>query len=147
MQREMSRGRAHAAPGWRAGAGVGSSGTALVRRLWDSKPRPLVPRPGPRHGAAVSVHRSLLALRVSLLALVSCGGRTDLLIPEGADIAGASADVASADGSPPIDAGDTHTGDTDALPPIDVAQPRDVVNECPNAAATLVYVITTAGNL
>jgi hypothetical protein len=95
----------------------------------------------------VSVHRSLLALRVSLLAFVSCGGRTDLLIPEGADIAGASADVASADGSPPIDAGDTHTGDTDALPPIDVAQPRDVVNECPNAAATLVYVITTAGNL
>jgi hypothetical protein len=95
----------------------------------------------------VSVHRSLLALRVSLLAFASCGGRTDLLTPEGADIAGASADVAGADASPPIDKGDTDTGDTDALPPIDVAQPRDVVNACPNAAATLVYVITTAGNL
>jgi hypothetical protein len=90
----------------------------------------------------VSARRCLLALRATLvpLAALSCGDRTGLLTPLGAEAAGAGSHRSA------LDAGDD-AGDMDALPLIDVARPRDVANQCPNAAATLVYVITTAGDL
>ena len=73
---------------------------------------------------------------VALGAAAACGARSDI-----------SNDVATADGS--IDSfSRKDTGRDAPLPPIDVAPKPDVIrNDCPDAAATLIYVITTAYDL
>src|SRR5882672_8965201 len=107
--------------------------------------RPIAPRYRSRHGAAVSARRCLLALVTAPLAslvplslqAISCGGRTGLLDPTGdvSDQADASRSI------PSLDAGE------DALAPVELAAPRDVVSQCPDAGSTLVYTITTAGGV
>jgi hypothetical protein len=95
------------------------------------------------------------------IGVAACGSRTGLstpadeaeelpsrdLVPDAADAAdtGETGDAAdAADGS---DAGDATVDATApipdaALPPIDVTPPTDAPNNCPDAAATLVYLLT-----
>ena len=86
--------------------------------------------------------RVLSRAALLLLLLVACGSRTGLFI----DGAPGPLNDAGSDG-PRFDSGrDGPIGD--ALPPIDARPPQDVVrNDCPDADATLVYVVTTEQEL
>jgi hypothetical protein len=86
------------------------------------------------------MHSARLLACGLVLALLACGSKTGLLVPQ-SDSQGSSIGVppdASADASFAFDA-----SEQDVLPPIDVTPPRDVASSsCPDAGATLVYVIT-----
>ena len=92
---------------------------------------------------------SSLSLAVFVFA---CGDRTGLLVP---DMGGGSSGSANS-GTPSSGTGGDDGGPSvepdaevvaDALPPIDVTVPQDVFNDCPNAGATFVYVVTKQFNL
>lgn len=84
---------------------------------------------------------------LSAAVLVACGGRTGLLVP------GEGEPSNPVDGSTLVPPGDDDSGEArdvgpdvsevqDALPPIDVTVPMDAFNDCPDAGATLIYVVT-----
>jgi hypothetical protein len=82
---------------------------------------------------------------LSVAVLVGCGSRTGLLVPgevelEGPD--GAASPVGDDSGEAAFDATTDATEVRDALPSIDVTAPVKPVNDCPDAGATLVYVVT-----
>lgn len=82
-----------------------------------------------------------------LLLLVACGSRTGLFVDGSGDEDDLpSADAGRRDGNdvtPPRDSGRDSRTDPDALPPIDATPPRDANRtDCPDAEATLVYLIT-----
>jgi hypothetical protein len=82
-------------------------------------------------------------LFASIVAVVAaCGSRTGLLVPPPED--SGAPDVADVFHRDVLtrDVFEEETEDEDALPPLDVTPPMDVVNICPDAASTLVYVIT-----
>ena len=84
-------------------------------------------------------HSALLSAAV----LVACGSRTGLLVPgeePGPD--GAPRSGADDAGETALDSGTDAAAVRDALPPIDVTAPVDAFNDCPDAGATLVYVVT-----
>lgn len=85
------------------------------------------------------------ALRFAFLALfaAACGSRTGLFVDE-EDIATVPGDGGLRDGAI-ADGGRDRTGpEEDALPPIDARPPEDVDRtDCPDADATLVYVISS----
>jgi hypothetical protein len=84
----------------------------------------------------------IVAVSVAVYA-AGCGSRTGLLAPSeqvSNDTFVDDGGHSSADALIPVDSS------ADALPPIDVA-PRPPPNDCPDAAATLIYVITDAGTL
>jgi hypothetical protein len=87
-------------------------------------------------------HRRWL-LVASVAALAACGSRTGLL----------PATFVEDDAEPVLEAGTDAPLDRSpdvrdaALPPIDVTPPADVASQCPDAAATLVYVISESNNL
>jgi hypothetical protein len=88
---------------------------------------------------AMSVRRAPLLRRVAFLSLlVACGSRTGLFVD---DFPGPLPDDGGGSGSGTKDGGkDVSTSD---VPLIDVTPPPDVFkNDCPDADATLVYVIT-----
>jgi hypothetical protein len=91
--------------------------------------------------------RLLFALIVALVA--ACGSRTGLVLPFDEDAA-----------TPTVDAAPDHRHyfdvspveedalEEDTLPPIDVTPPPpDAPNDCPDASATLIYVIANSNNL
>jgi hypothetical protein len=86
----------------------------------------------------------------SIVGLVAaCGSKTGLLLPEelegGAPTVEAGPDVIHhIDAKPPPE---EDVRAEDVLPPIDVRPPVDVFSDCPDAASTLVYVITEQYNL
>lgn len=81
-----------------------------------------------------------------LLLVVACGSRTGLFVD---DSFGPLPVDAGADGRPPRRDGAIEDADLeDALPPIDVRPPQDVNRtDCPDADATLVYVVTEQNEL
>jgi hypothetical protein len=84
-------------------------------------------------------------LFVALVALVaSCGSRTGLLAPEESP-ADSGPDVFHRDAAK--DATEEDVAEEDVLPPIDVSPPVDVQSDCPDAASTLIYVISSDNNL
>ncbi len=87
-----------------------------------------------------------------LLVVAACGSRTGLFGPEDASVPPEGPDASALDAR--VDATrdaapDTRPDELDALPPIDVAQPPDVVSrtDCPDAGGTLVYVVTSRNEL
>jgi hypothetical protein len=86
------------------------------------------------------------------VAVVACGSRTGLLVPDEEGVggpgssSGAGDDDDSGTTTHPRDAGmaDDRSVEPigDALPPIDVTNPGDAFNNCPDAGATFVYVVT-----
>jgi hypothetical protein len=83
-------------------------------------------------------------LFVSLVVIVAaCGGRTGLLAPDEAAPVDAGPDVVHRDAHAP----EADAPDEDVLPPIDVSPPVDVAGDCPDAASTLIYVISSSNNL
>jgi hypothetical protein len=93
---------------------------------------------------------TLLAPLVPGLGL-SCGSRTGLLADfpnEGGAPEVTDAAVPPFDVSPPIaeDAGEEDAGEEEALPPLDVTPPPPI-NDCPDAASTFIYVITSQYSL
>lgn len=109
---------------------------ACARPPWPGTLAPIMPR---------------LPVRLAFFALLvaACGSRTGLFLDE------------ATFGPNPIDGGDPRDGgrrdgardggveeEEDALPPIDARPPSDVVRtDCPDADATLIYVITTSYQL
>jgi hypothetical protein len=100
-------------------------------------------------------HRRWLSFSL-LAAGAACGSRTGLLAevepdaelpPEDAELpeAGVDAPVDRAPDAP--DAAGRDVTAKDVLPPIDVTPPVEAASHCPDAAATLVYLITTSTNL
>jgi hypothetical protein len=89
-------------------------------------------------------------LFVFIVALVAaCGSKTGLIGPIDEDGAVPTVD-ATPDHLHHFDASpvEEDAGEEDALPPIDVTPPPpDAPNDCPDAAATLIYVITQSNNL
>src|SRR5579859_5199955 len=84
-----------------------------------------------------------LSSAVLSVALVACGSRTGLLVPgEEESPDGATGPGGDDSGESALDAGPDASVVQDALPPIDVSAPVDAFNDCPDAAATLVYVVT-----
>ncbi|AKV00034.1 hypothetical protein AKJ09_06697 [Labilithrix luteola] len=85
-----------------------------------------------------------------MLLLVACGSRTGLFVDGSGEEDNLPGVDAGRDGNvvPPKDAGrDSHI-EPDALPPIDATPPRDANRtDCPDAEATLVYLITSANEL
>lgn len=79
------------------------------------------------------------------MALVAaCGNRTGLLVPEGEPPPGDDDSGSVADSGPELrDAGRIE----DALPPLDVSVPHDAFNNCPDAGATLIYVVSEENEL
>ena len=83
-------------------------------------------------------------LFVSIMGIVAaCGSRTELLVP---------AEQAPADAAPDVVHHDAREAEADApeedvLPPIDVSPPVDVASDCPDAASTLIYVISLDNSL
>jgi hypothetical protein len=89
-------------------------------------------------------YRSAFAL-FACGSVFACGSKTGLLVPQddGQESSTGGLPDAGADMPSPFDA-----GEEDALPPIDVTHaPALVANSCPDAAATLVYVITAQFDL
>ncbi|HEY8041914.1 MAG TPA: hypothetical protein VIF15_19050 [Polyangiaceae bacterium] len=82
------------------------------------------------------------SLTLAVIAAAACGSRTGLLVPLDLDGGDASSDAFHRHDVFTLDA-----PDEDVLPPIDVTPPRDVLNDCPDAGSTLVYVITNSGTL
>jgi hypothetical protein len=83
--------------------------------------------------------------------VIACGSKTGLLTPQ-SDSEGSNTGApldAAVDALLAFDAGtEFDAAEEDALPPIDVTHPpTGVSNSCPDAAATLVYVITEQYNL
>jgi hypothetical protein len=89
---------------------------------------------------------------LSAAVLVACGSRTGLLVP------GEREPVNPVDGSTVVPPGDDDSGEPrdsghdvseirDALPAIDVTMPVDAFNDCPDAGATLIYVVTETEQL
>jgi hypothetical protein len=79
--------------------------------------------------------------------VAGCGSRTGLLVPLSEGEPGESPGMSSGDRARAPDDGGSSPGDApvprDALPPIDVASPaRGAMGDCPDAAATLVYVVS-----
>jgi hypothetical protein len=83
----------------------------------------------------------------SIVALIAaCGGRTGLLVPEedaGPEVDAGPDVILHKDSRPP----EEDAREEDALPPIDVRPPVDVTSDCPDAASTLIYVITDSNDL
>jgi hypothetical protein len=81
---------------------------------------------------------------LSAAGLAACGSRTGLLVPgdgfENPDATGPTGDDDS--GEALRDAGRDVDELKDALPPIDVSVPVDAFNNCPDAGATLVYLVS-----
>ncbi|HEY8087831.1 MAG TPA: hypothetical protein VIF09_08300 [Polyangiaceae bacterium] len=93
--------------------------------------------------------RGLLFLSIACFA-AACGSRTGLLVPPGEEPQEAGKDASPADVTQPVDARPEADvfHEEDALPPLDVhPPPPDTFTECPDAASTLVYVITESNNL
>ncbi len=95
-------------------------------------------------GPRLAARRRLLALGVLAVvpsgALFACGARTALTAPEEAVVAAGDAQATDVRRDAPRDAA------LETLPPID-ARPRDSSrNDCPDAEATLVYVVTEGTN-
>jgi hypothetical protein len=84
--------------------------------------------------------RFLFALVAAAVAApaAACGSRTGLLAPLEVQQDASHDVIHHADAPPP----EQDAGDEDALPPIDVVEPVDAFNECPDAGSTLVYLIT-----
>ncbi|HEY8038188.1 MAG TPA: hypothetical protein VIF15_00265 [Polyangiaceae bacterium] len=83
---------------------------------------------------------SLACASFAVLAGPACGGRTGLLVPEGASDAGADRPVVH-DAAHELDV-------EDALPPIEASfHDVPISSECPDAASTLVYVLTQDNQL
>jgi hypothetical protein len=78
--------------------------------------------------------------------LVACGSRTGLGVVDVPPVADASAD-APADVLPPRDAAPEREAAPDALPPIDASRRDADRTDCPDADATLVYVIANDNRL
>jgi len=80
--------------------------------------------------------------------LAACGSKTGLILPFDEDASPtieAGADVIRHKDAQPVE---EDAAEEDALPPIDVTPPPpDAFTDCPDAGATLVYVITTANDL
>jgi hypothetical protein len=133
----------------------GTSGTG-VGVVWDARRSGKAPSVSQENEAVDrdTLVRSMqrLRLRFAFFALVlgaaaACGSRTGLFTDE------------EAFGPNPIDGGDARDGgrrdgardgepEEDALPPIDARPPVDVIRtDCPDADATLIYVITTSYEL
>jgi hypothetical protein len=80
---------------------------------------------------------------VSAAFFIACGSRTGLLVPgEQGFPDGDTSPMGNDSGEMALDAGPDATEVSDALPPIDVTAPVDAFNDCPDAGATLVYVVT-----
>jgi hypothetical protein len=82
---------------------------------------------------------------LSVAVLVGCGSRTGLLVPgevEPESPDGAARPVGDDSGEAALDAATDATEVRDALPSIDVTVPVNPINDCPDAGATLVYVVT-----
>lgn len=98
-------------------------------------------RPTP---ARVTALRALWMLTAAGFAL-ACGSRTGLFAPEGSETTATLPDGApDRDATIPLDDATV----VDALPPIDALPPRDAdQTDCPDADATLVYVVTDQNEL
>jgi hypothetical protein len=84
-------------------------------------------------------------LFVSLVAIVAaCGSRTGLIAPAEEAPVDAGLDVVR---HPDARVPEEDAEELDALPPIDVSPPVDVASDCPDAASTLIYVISATNNL
>jgi hypothetical protein len=89
----------------------------------------------------------------TMAAMGACGSRTGLLVPLDFDAAPLPPPTADAKADHILPRGPDEGGedaeDEDALPPIDVRVPDDVIvpNDCPDAAATFIYVISESNNL
>jgi hypothetical protein len=83
---------------------------------------------------------------LSMAVLGACGSRTGLLVPGDRGFVEPDGAVDEDDSGQALDAGTDATEDVaelhDALPPIDVSKPVDAFNSCPDAGATLVYVVS-----
>jgi hypothetical protein len=79
---------------------------------------------------------------------VACGSRTGLILPydeDAATLPDAAVDVLHHFDARPVE---EDALEEEALPPLDVTPPPpDAPNDCPDAASTLVYVITESNNL
>ena len=88
-----------------------------------------------------------------VVAIAACGSRTGLLAPFDFDpdsgVADAQPDRAIPRVDATADAGEEDVGEEDALPPIDVRPPEDVMvpSDCPDASSTFIYVISNSNNL
>lgn len=96
--------------------------------------------PNPRLRAPLV--RAVGALAVAC-ALFACGSRTGLFAPEG------ELGLEGEDATPTIDGAQLTDGASlDALPPLDATPPRDAdQTDCPDAEATLIYVVTDQNEL
>ncbi len=90
---------------------------------------------------------------LSAAVLVACGSRTGLLVPgeeepanpvDGSTVVPPPGDDDSGEAR---DAGPDVSEIRDALPTIDVTVPMDAFNDCPDAGATLIYVVTKEDEL
>src|SRR5271166_5669678 len=86
-----------------------------------------------------------LSFATLVVLVAACGSRTALLVPLEEAPADAGPDVVHRDAG--RDVTEEDVVDEDVLPPIDVSAPVDVLNDCPDAASTLVYVISSDNNL
>src|SRR5580698_8163339 len=85
---------------------------------------------------------------LAAVGLAACGSRTGLLVPGDGEpennVDGSTGPSGDDDSGPPFsDAGPV----SDALPPIDVTVPVDAFNDCPDAGATLIYVVSKQNEL
>jgi hypothetical protein len=81
--------------------------------------------------------------------LVACGSRTGLLVPGEGELEIPDSPTGPTSDDDDVIQGTADAGERpdgaearDALPPIDVTVPVDAFNDCPDAGATLVYVVT-----
>jgi hypothetical protein len=93
--------------------------------------------------------RRRLLFAALVAAVAACGSRTGLLVPLDEDAGGADARpdniIHHIDATPP----EEDAGEEDALPPLDVRPPIDVIlpSDCVDAGSTLIYVIASDNNL
>jgi hypothetical protein len=89
---------------------------------------------------AMRMRRRLLFASI-VVVVAACGSRTGLMLPFDFDAGGGGADGAVHPGQ--------DAGEEDALPPIDVRVPEDVVvpSDCPDASSTFIYLISEANQL
>jgi hypothetical protein len=86
-----------------------------------------------------------LLTAVAAASVVACGSRTGLLVPgQGGPetLDGSTSPPGDDDSAAADDGGPDGREPMDALPPIDVTVPVDAFNNCPDAGATLVYVVS-----
>jgi hypothetical protein len=92
-----------------------------------------------------------------VVTIAACGSRTGLLVPLDVEVDSSVLDAGVDSAGQPLDAGPdateeadatevdvTDAGEEDALPPIDVRVPEDVVvpSDCPDAGSTFIYLIS-----